>query len=130
MIVSVKVFEVYVVSQWMWAIYLKCSTKFNFSSKKKPRCFWYWVFITWLLLKINSGRLGFLILREKITSWASLGGSGLKLTFHWYAELLLFSRSLFKVLADKLVSRITKNRDVPPAKSLGFDDNSFDESLM
>ena len=49
------------------AIYLKCSPKFYFSSKNKPRCFWYWVCITWLLLKINTGWLGFLIFWEKIT---------------------------------------------------------------
>ena len=50
------------------AIYLKCSAKFNFSSKSKLRSFWYGVCITWLLLKINTGWLGFSILREKITS--------------------------------------------------------------
>ena len=90
------------------AIYLKCSPKFYFSSKNKPRCFWYWVCITWLLLKINSGWLGFLIFWEKITSWASVEGSGLKLIIHWYAQLLIFIGSLFKVLADKFVSEQVK----------------------
>ena len=73
--------------------YLKCSPTFSFSSKSKPSCFWDGVCMTWLLLKINSGWLGFFILREKIT-WACLEGSGLKLIFHWYAQLLIFSRPL------------------------------------
>ena len=37
---------------------------------------------------------------------------------------------LFKVLADKLVSRTTENREVSSAKSLGFDDNLIGKSLM
>ena len=43
------------------AMHLKCSSKFNFSS----RYFCCGVCITWLLLKINTGWLGFLILRAK-----------------------------------------------------------------
>ena len=45
------------------AMHLKCSSKFNFSS----RYFCCGVCITWLLLKINTGWLGFLILRAKKT---------------------------------------------------------------
>ena len=81
------------------ARYLKCSQEFNFSSKNKPRCFWYGICITWLLLKINTGWIDFLTLREKITS--CLEGLGLKLGFHWYLQLLIFSRSLFKALIEK-----------------------------
>ena len=108
--------------------YLKCSPTFSFSSKSKPSCFWYGVCITWLLLKINSGWLGFFILREKIT-WACLEGSGLKLIFHWYAQLLIFSRPLFQA-ANNFAFRTTKKREVSSAKSLGFDGNSYDKSLM
>ena len=92
---------------------------------------WYGLCITWLLLKVNTGWFGFLILREKITSWVFfLEASGLKLIFHWHAELLTFSRPLFKALADKFVFWTTKNREVSSAKSLGFDDNSCEESFM
>ena len=84
----------------------------------------------WLLLKINSGWLGYLILHKKITSWACLEGSGLKLSFHWYAQLFIFSRSLFKAITDKSVSWTTENREVSSAKSLGFYDKSFDKLLM
>ena len=98
MIVSVNIFEVYVVSQWMYWLCLQYTLnahqKFNFSSENKPRCFWYGVCINWLLLKIKTGWLGFLILLEKITSCTCLEGSGLKFIFHWYAQLLVFSRFL------------------------------------
>ena len=66
--------------------------------------------ITWLLSKINTGWLDFLILQEKITSWACLEGSWLKLFFPWYVQLLIFNRSLFKALADKLLSRTTEKK--------------------
>ena len=102
-----------------------CSPKFSFSFKNKPRCFWYGVCVTWLLLKINTGWLGFLIVQEKITSSACLEGSRLKPIFHWYSQFLILSRSLFKTLADKFVSRTAKNREVSSARSLGFDDNSY-----
>ena len=38
--------------------------------------------------------------------------------------------SLFKVVADKLVSRTNENREVSFAKSLEFNVNSFYKSLM
>ena len=44
--------------------------------------------------------------------------------------MLVFSRSLLKALANKFVSRTTENREVSSAKSLRFDDNSFDQLLM
>ena len=78
----------------------------------------------WLLLRINSGWLGFLVLHKKIPSWACLEGSGLKFSFHWYAQLL------FKAITDKFVSWTTENREVSSAKSLGFYHKSLDKSLM
>ena len=89
-----------------------------------------WVWITWLLLNIKSGWLGFLILGEKITSWACLEGSGLKPIFHWYGQLLIFNKSLFKTFADEVISQTTEKREVSSAKSLGFDDNLVDKSLI
>ena len=44
---------------------------------------------------------------------------------YWYVHLLTFSRSLFKAITDKFVSRTTENREVS-----GFDDNSLDKSLI
>ena len=72
MIISVNIFEGYISSPMdvltLLAIHLKHSPKFDFSSKITPTCCWYAVCITWSLLKINTGRLGFLYLREKISS--------------------------------------------------------------
>ena len=58
-------------------ICFKCSPKFNLSFKSIPRCFWYGVSFTEILLKIDTG-FGFLILWERMTSWACLEWSGLK----------------------------------------------------
>ena len=69
------------------AIYVKCSPKFNCSCKSKPRCFYYGVIVfSWLLLKINTGCLGFLNLQERITSCTCLEGLELKIIFFWYAQ--------------------------------------------
>ena len=112
------------------AIYFKYLHKFNFLFKNAPSFFWYGVCTILLLSRINTGWFGFLILREKVTSWACLRISRLKLIFHWYVQLLIFSWSSFKALADKFVCRITKKKQLSSAKSLGFDDNWFDKQVM
>ena len=38
--------------------------------------------------------------------------------------------SLLKILADEVMSRTTEKREVSSAKSLGFDNNPVDESLI
>ena len=43
---------------------------------------------------------------------------------------LIFNKSLFKTLADDVISRTTENREVSPAKSLGFDNNPANKSLI
>ena len=72
-----------------------------------------------------------------MTSWAGLGlkglglgGSGLKLIFHWNAQLLIFLKSLFKWAAEVLISRTTEKREVLSAKGLAFVDRSSERSLM
>ena len=72
----------------------------------------------------------FWILREKITSWACLLGSGLKLIFHWNAQLLILLKSLFKWLAEILTFCTMEKRDVSSTKSLSVVDRSSDRSLM
>ena len=59
---------------------------------------------------------------EKITSWACLLGSGLKLIFHWKAHCFILERSL---LSSKVViteSWITEKKEVSSAKSLVLED--------
>ena len=42
---------------------------------------------------------------------------------------LIFNKS-FKTLADDVISRTTENREMSPAKSLGFDNNPANKSLI
>ena len=81
-----------------------------------------------MLLNINSGSIGFLILREKMTSSTCLERSGLKLIFHWKAQII--SKSLFNAFADVFLSWTTEKRKVSFVKNLGFDDKLVDKSLM
>ena len=53
--------------------------------------------------------------RLKIISWACLLGSGLKLIFHWNAQLLTFFKSLFISFAAVLMLCATLKRDVSSA---------------
>ena len=42
---------------------------------------------------------------------------------------LIFNKSLFKT-ADDVISRTTENREMSPAKSVGFDNNPANKSLI
>ena len=64
------------------------------------------------------------LMRKKIE------GSGLKFIFHWYAQLLIFDKSLFKAVADEVILWTTEKREETSAKSLGFNDNPADKSLV
>ena len=67
---------------------------------------------------------------EKITSWACLLESGLKLIFHWEAHYFILERSL---LSSKVViteSWITEKREVSSAKSLVLEDKPSAKSLI
>ena len=65
-----------------------------------------------------------------VTPWAFLDGSGFKLIFHWYVQLLILSRSSFKSLYDKLTSWITESREVSSAKSFRLAFRSLGTSLI
>ena len=93
------------------------------------KCFWVIDCDIMLLLKINEGWDDFWILREKITSWDCLLGCGLRLVFHWKAQLFILFKSSFKLFADKSLSNITEKRDVTSGKSLGFK-TKFSDKLL
>ena len=57
-------------------------------------------------------------------------GSGLKLIFHRKAHLFISVKLLFSSRVETLLSWITKNKVVPAAISLAFEDNPSDKSLM
>ena len=114
---------------WLWTL-IKCSLKLRLASRITPRCFWYVLWLTVLLLKVRGGWFNFLVFLLKITSWACLLGSGLKLIFHWYAQLLIFTKSSFNSFLVLLLSRITENNDVSSANNLAFDERPFGRSLI
>ena len=55
--------------------------------------------------------------------------SGLKIIFHWKAQLLITVWSLCKVAALDWMSLTTEQRDVSLTKSLKFEDTPFDKLL-
>ena len=57
-----------------------------------------------------------LTFRLYITSWGFFDGSGVKLIFHWYAQLLILSKSIFEPICDELTSWITEYREASSAK--------------
>ena len=98
--------------------FVKCLSNVNLLSNVNPKCFCNDAWET-LLLKHKARMLQtFFSFVEKITSWACLLGSGLKLFFHRKAHCFILEKSL---LSSKVViteSRITKKREVSSGKSL------------
>ena len=99
-------------------------------SRITPRYFWDAVWLTLLLLKFRRRWFIFLVFLLTTTSWAYFLESGLKLVFHWYAQLLLFTKSSFNSFLVALPSWITENNDASSANNLAFDETPFGKSLM
>ena len=76
----------------------------TFSSRFKPRCFWWLAFASGMALKIKGMWLTLWVISEKTISWAFLDTSGFKSGFHLWAFTVIFSRLLFNCGADKLES--------------------------
>ena len=72
------------------------------------------------MLKTKNRCGSFFILWIKITSFACLLGSGLKLIFHWKTHLLIFFRSSFNSVTEAFTSETTENKDKLPAKCFTF----------
>ena len=95
-----------------------------------PGCFWEDACKTLFLLKTKDGDGSFFILLLEINSWACLHGFGLKLTFHWKANLLIFFWSSFNSLAEAFKSRIIENKDVSSAKRFTLEYKSSAKSMI
>ena len=93
-------------------VVLRCSSKFSLQSKSISRCFCHATWWTEFSLKINARWLVLVILREKISSWGCLRGSGLKLIFHWYAQGLIFHKSLLISFTEVFLPYTTEKREV------------------
>ena len=72
---------------------------------------------TLLFLKTEGGWVNLLHLQMKMTPWACLLESGLKLIFHWKAQSLTFFKSSFNSLAEVFTSWTSENNNVSSAKS-------------
>ena len=55
--------------------------------------------------------------------------SGLKLIFHWKAQLLICSKSSFKLIPARFISCTTEKSEMSSAESLGFELKLLDKSL-
>ena len=97
---------------------LRCSSNVNLKSNVTTRCFWEKVWETLLLLfKTKSEWVDLFDWWLKMTSWACLLESGLKLIFHWKAQSSTYFKSSFNSLAEVFTSWTTDNNDVSSAKS-------------
>ena len=100
-----------------WVYFLSVPGKSSLVSKNITKCFWVTDWVIVFLLKLNVGWDDFWSLGEKTTSWACLMGSGLKLIFHWKAQLFILVKSWFHLFADECLSFITEKSDVSSASS-------------
>ena len=113
-----------------WVILFMCSTRFSLTSNVNPRCFWDILFFKGMLSNERQGWSSFLVFLLNITSGACLVNLGLKVIFHWKAQLLIITiRSLRKVAALEWMSLTTEKRHVSSARSLQFEDTPFDKLL-
>ena len=94
----------------------------NFESKTNPKCFWAGHRLNGLLLNVIDGWGTVFNFILKITSWAGLDESGLKLILHLKAHSLIFAKSLLSWEELLVTSWTTEKRDVSFANSLKFDD--------
>ena len=98
--------------------FVKCSSNVNLLSNVNPKCFCDDAWETLLLLKRKGGWQTFFSFLEKITSWACLLGSGLKLILHWKSLCFILARSLSSSEVVITNSWIREKREVSSAKSL------------
>ena len=62
----------------------------------------------------------------KVTSWASLLGSELKLIVHWKSQSLILLTSLFKSVVVELIFWTIGKREVISANNFAFEVKSSD----
>ena len=103
--------------------------KVNFESKTNPKCFWAGQSFKGILLSLADGWGTVFNFLLQITSWASLVGSEIKLTFQLKAHSLIFAKLLLSSEELIVTSWTTKKRDVTSAKNLQFDDKPLDKSF-
>ena len=108
----------------------KCLSNNNVSSRMIPQCSWEEVLLTWLILNIKGGCGVFFNFCLKITSYACLLMSGLKLIFHCNAQSWTLSRSSFNSFTEASTLKTAENNEVSSAKSFAPDEKSSVKSLI
>ena len=98
-----------------------CSVKLSHLSNISHRCFWDWLVLTSVLLKVKGTELLLSAFLEKITSCGCLFGSGLSYISHWKSQSLTFCKSWFSSPCEVSLLRTCEKRDASSAKILQVD---------
>ena len=113
-----------------YSTFSRCSTKFSFLSSCILKC-WKFVWATGKLFKAKGGWNAKVdLLREKITSWACLEISGLKLIFHWKTHFVILVKSLFKSFVALSILCTVASNEVSSANSFALHWRPSDKSLV
>ena len=122
MILSVKYIEVYKKSNCFALIctFFRCKWRSKLVSITILRCFWVENDLTKFWLKSKGEWLILLTFLLKMTSWASLLGSGLKFIFHWKAQSLIILKLFYKFIFVEVILWKIEKRDVLAANNFGF----------
>ena len=83
-----------------------------------------------MLSKVKGRWESSLIFLLKITSWASLIESGVKIIFHWCTRLLILAKSLYSSPAELSTRCTTKSNKVSAANNLTLDNKSSARSFI
>ena len=96
---------------WVRPVGARARKARNLADSVKPRYFWNKLLLNGILLNKRVGWNNFLIFLLNITSCACLLKSGLKIIFHWKAQLVIAFRSWLKVVALVWMLFTTEKRD-------------------
>ena len=111
-------------------IHSKCSLKFYLSSENILRCFRYWVWFTWILLKINTGWFCLFNFAARNDILSLLSRIKVKNLFPLIIPVSCPKKAIIEFICRCIYIFKTEKIEVPSAKRLGFDDKSIDKSLM
>ena len=81
-------------------------------------------------LKTKGGCDTFFNFLLKMTSWACLLRSRLKLIFHWKTQSLIFFKLLFSSFAEVVMSCVKEKKDVSSANNFALEDRSPEKLFM
>ena len=113
----------------LWMLF-KWSSKVNLESRITPRCFRNVFKITAIFLEMIGEWFTFFVFLLKLTCWAWLLGSRIKLIFHGKAQFLITEKLSINSVPEVFLPWITENSDVSSAHILALEERAFDKSSM